>query len=209
MVSSPRRSGVHAANLGRRDGMPRIFAVWRPLLPIQNQLIYPPAMAHQHRLRRGRVSEPGRVYAVTKCTANRQPLLCAPRPAPSQPAAILLDALRFACARRWMAVAACVVMPDHMHLLLQLGRSKTLPALLGDVFGFAARNINRALARSGALWQAGYFDHAVRRDEDLDAQARYIVENSVRAGFVADWRQWPHAVLYPDWGGWPLSTDDV
>ena len=192
---------------GRRPLLRGVLHI--PRLHIGGLLLYPDAMAHQHRLRHGRVSEPGRVYAVTKCTANRQPLLCAPHPAPSDVADIIFDALRFACGRRWIAVAACVVMPDHLHLLLQLGREKGLPVLLGDLFRFTAREVNRARDCTGAVWQAGYFEHAVRRDEDMEAQARYVVENPVRAGWVDDWRQWPHGALYPDWGGWPLPVDDL
>ncbi len=88
------------------------------------------------------------------------PITCAPHPAPSRTADIILDALRFACGKQWMAVAVCVVMPDHLHLLLQHGREKVLPALLGDLFRFTAREINRVWDRTGTLWQAGYFEHA-------------------------------------------------
>ncbi len=175
-----------------------------PHLHIDTLLRYFAAMTHQRYLRSGRISDAGRVYAITKCTANRQLVLCTPHPAPSEAADIIFDALQFSCRNQWMAVVACVVMPDHMHLLLQLGRAKTLSVLLHDLFGFTAWNINQALGRRGALWQAGYFDHAIRRSEDMNTQANYIVENPVRAGFVSDWQQWPHAVLYPDWGGWPL-----
>ena len=36
----------------------------------------------------------------------------------------------------------------------------------------------------GGLWQRGYHDRALRRDEDLKAAARYIVMNPLRAGLV-------------------------
>jgi putative transposase len=34
------------------------------------------------------------------------------------------------------------------------------------------------------LWQKGYHDRAIRREEDLLAVARYIVANPLRAGLV-------------------------
>jgi len=41
-------------------------------------------------------------------------------------------------------------------------------------------------------WQKDFYDHIVRRDEDLGAQVRYIAGNPVRRELVSDWRQWPH-----------------
>lgn len=44
--------------------------------------------------------------------------------------------------------------------------------------GRSARAVGRA------VWQANYFDHAVRQDEDLRKMARYIVANPLRANLV-------------------------
>jgi len=41
------------------------------------------------------------------------------------------------------------------------------------------------------LWQKGYFDRALRREEDLKAMARYIVANPLRAGLVEHIGQYP------------------
>jgi len=43
------------------------------------------------------------------------------------------------------------------------------------------------------VWQRGFHDHAVRREEDLQALARYVVANPVRAGLVQ------RTGLYPHW----------
>jgi len=40
-------------------------------------------------------------------------------------------------------------------------------------------------------WQKSYFDHVVRKDEDLARQAFYIADNPVRKGLVEDWRDYP------------------
>jgi hypothetical protein len=36
------------------------------------------------------------------------------------------------------------------------------------------------LARSGALWQRGFYDRVVRGDRDLDQLRTYVDENPVR-----------------------------
>ena len=42
------------------------------------------------------------------------------------------------------------------------------------------------------LWQPGYFDRVLRKDDDVLAAARYIVWNPVRAGVVATPADYPH-----------------
>ena len=49
----------------------------------------------------------------------------------------------------------------------------------------SAHKVNRLLGRAGRVWQPAFYDHGVRRDEDVVAIARYIVANPVRAGLVA------------------------
>ena len=48
----------------------------------------------------------------------------------------------------------------------------------------SAQQVNHYLQRSGALWQKAYYDHALRKEEDIRAVARYIVANPLRAGLV-------------------------
>jgi len=138
-------------------------------------------------LRRGRCSIPGHVYVVTTVCSHRRP--------------IFLD---FACARDVIAEMrrlhdlnhvrslAFVVMPDHVHWLFELGSPLALEQVLQEFKGRSARTVNRRLGQRGALWQKTYFDHALRGDEDLRAQARYIVANPLRAGLVEDIGAYPH-----------------
>jgi len=43
------------------------------------------------------------------------------------------------------------------------------------------------------LWQKSYYDHVLRRDEDLSDAARYIWGNPVRAGLVDNARDYPYS----------------
>jgi len=43
------------------------------------------------------------------------------------------------------------------------------------------------------IWQRGFHDHALRREEDLASAARYIVANPLRAGLcgkIGDYPYW-------------------
>jgi len=77
-----------------------------------------------------------------------------------------------------------VVMPDHMHWLMQLHRTGDLSTCVGNTKSYSARLIAGCRNCRGGIWQRGFFDHAVRREQDLAAVARYIVANPLRAGLV-------------------------
>ncbi|MNN82247.1 hypothetical protein D3C81_1991650 [compost metagenome] len=48
-----------------------------------------------------------------------------------------------------------------------------------------------SVGRKGSLWQQGYHDRALRRDEDLVKLARYVVANPLRAGLVEKLGDYP------------------
>ncbi len=57
--------------------------------------------------------------------------------------------------------------------------------------------------RAGLLWQDGYFERTLRRDEDVTSVAVYIANNPVRAGLVERAEDWPHSggvILDAMWG---------
>ena len=133
-------------------------------------------------MRKGRVSLPGQVYHVTAITFERQPVFLDLRSA-----RVLISALREAQARSEAATLAFVVMPDHMHWLLQLGEDASLSAVVGAVKAVTAHGLGKR------IWQSGFHDHALRQEEDLAKLARYIVANPLRAGLVqrvGDYSHW-------------------
>lgn len=136
---------------------------------------------HGRDLRKGRVSLPGQVYHITTVTHDRQPIF-----AELRAARLLVQALRQAENRDGATTLAFVVMPDHLHWLMQLGDGKSLSRVVGAVKAVSAHAIGRR------IWQGGFHDHAVRQEEDLAALARYIVANPLRAGLVERVGDYPH-----------------
>src|SRR5204863_611539 len=91
---------------------------------------------------------------------------------------------RHSASREHFAILAYCLMPDHAHLLIEgLDDGSDLRRFAKAAkqsSGFAhARRVGRP------LWQEGYFDRALRKDEDMKTIARYILQNPVRAGLVA------------------------
>ena len=86
---------------------------------------------------------------------------------------------------------AWVLMPDHVHWLVQLGTEGTLHGVIRRLKAASAREANRALGRRGALWAPAYFERALRAEDDVAGVARYIVANPLRAGLVKSVRDYP------------------
>ena len=130
-------------------------------------------------LRIGRRSIANHVYLVTTCTASRTLLF-------------LRFDLAYAAARTFGPSAdadgailrAWVLMPDHAHWVIQLGSLAGLPAVVRRMKSVAARAVNASRGSADPVWQRGYHDHGIRKNEDLSAACRYVTANPLRAGIV-------------------------
>ncbi|MDR2319936.1 MULTISPECIES: transposase [unclassified Pseudomonas] len=143
-------------------------------------------LAESHRLRRGRFSEPGRLYMLTTVTYQRQPLFH-----DFHHARLVVKHLRVSHDIRDCHSLAWVVMPDHLHWLIEL-RDVTLGTLMRKFKSRTAIALRKAGLGHTRIWQPGYQDHALRREESLVHVARYIVANPLRAGLVRSVRDYPH-----------------
>lgn len=131
-----------------------------------------------HRTRIGRYSEYGRIYLLTSVTKDRQMFF-----SDWQIAILLAKQFERAAYDELAGSLAWVVMPDHFHWLIEL-REMSLSELIARIKSKSNYEVNKALSRTGSIWQRGFHDRALRREEDLKAVARYIVLNPVRAGLV-------------------------
>lgn len=137
-----------------------------------------PVAANGCHLRNARFSESGRIYLLTVVALQREPVF-----ANWRIGLLLVDQLRCADEASLVTSMAWVVMPDHLHWLLEL-KHGTLAELMCRIKSRSSRSINLMRGDQGRLWQRGYYDQALRRDEDIKDAARYIVMNPLRAGLV-------------------------
>jgi REP element-mobilizing transposase RayT len=131
-------------------------------------------------LRKGRISLGNTAYLITATTENREPFFTH-FPAACSAAWCFEDSSLLSASH----MLAWVLMPDHTHWLLQLGGKDTLGEVIGRLKSASSRRANRVLGRTGPLWSKAFHDHALREEEDLQAVARYIVANPLRAGLVS------------------------
>jgi putative transposase len=89
-----------------------------------------------------------------------------------------------------------VVMPDHVHLiftpLIDTNRARVvlLPEIMKAIRAASAHVINQRRGCHGTIWQEESFDRVLRCSEKLDEKIAYTLNNPVRAGIVADWRDY-------------------
>ena len=130
-------------------------------------------ISHQKNLRIGRYSQQNQIYHITFTTKNRNPIFKS-----FSNARALVKILKQSDQLQHTATLAFVIMPDHIHWLMQLASSQSLSNVIKAVKSKASVQLGQP------VWQAGYYDHAIRKDEDIVGIARYIVANPIRAGLV-------------------------
>ncbi|MDH1106284.1 transposase [Pseudomonas otitidis] len=129
-------------------------------------------------LRIGRISTGGRLYHVTTTTEGRRPLFedltCA---------RLLVSEMRRLQEQH---------LPDHLHWLFRLHGPLPLSQVIKLLKGRSSKRVGEWLGTRQTIWQRGFHDHALRREEELQKVARYIVANPLRAGLVRSVRLYSH-----------------
>ena len=150
-------------------------------------------------LRRFRASNPGRNYFLTTNLASRG-------------RGLEEDAVMKFIRQEWQSLEAdgswmvrtSVVMPDHLHLLVAFSERRSLDECLRLFKG----RLSPDLRQRGLRWQEGFYEHEMRREEDLAPVFHYIFLNPYRAGLVAEKQTWPgYYCSAEDWKWFGAMTD--
>ena len=120
-------------------------------------------------------------YYITVCaTPRKRNHLC------NRATAFAVHAsLQFRHERHVWAMLACVLMPDHIHMLLQAPESTSVKSLVIDWKRFTRTHM-------GIIWQRDFFEHRLRRDEYFETKLEYLRQNPVRANLVKSSAEWPY-----------------
>ena len=96
-------------------------------------------------------------------------------------ALIVSDTLKFFDGDRY-DLASFIVMPNHVHALVQFRNSVSMAKQTESWLRFSARQINEQLGRAGPFWQSEPFDHLIRSNEQFLYLLDYIRSNPIKAG---------------------------
>jgi putative DNA methylase len=107
---------------------------------------------------------------------------------------------------KYHLMAYCV-MSNHVHVLLQpwdatraanaecevgerTDQHSPLASIMHSLKSYTAHEANRILARLGPFWQAEWYDHWVRDDDELERIVDYVMNNPIKAGLVQQPQDW-------------------
>ncbi|MDZ4290154.1 MAG: transposase, partial [Prosthecobacter sp.] len=89
---------------------------------------------------------------------------------------IVVEALGHFDADRYQ-LAGFVIMPNHVHVLVQCLGENRIKAVCYSWKRYTARLIHERLERKGHFWQAETYDHIVRSEAQFEHYRNYIREN--------------------------------
>ena len=103
-------------------------------------------------------------------------------------------------AKKWWP-EIILLMPDHLHALIAFSwkDGRGMNGIIQDWKRYTSRTFS-------IEWQRDWHDHRIRNQSDHADKWLYIANNPVRAGLVADYKDWPH-VMVSGREGWqgPIS----
>jgi putative transposase len=122
---------------------------------------------------------------ITFCTDKRRPLLATPS---------LHESFRAFCVKSQThqnSVGRYVIMPDHLHLFVQLYSPDKLSMWIKSLKNSLSKTL-RLLGHPAPHWQKDFFDHVLRSEESYGSKWEYVEYNPVRAGLVSEASHWPY-----------------
>lgn len=133
-----------------------------------------------------RLTLPGYAHHVIQRGNNRQPIFATPADRE-----VLLALLAEYAVKFRVALHAYVLMDNHFHLLATPETADGLPQMMQAVGRRYVRYFNDRQGRSGTLWEGRYRSTLIQAERHLLACMVYIDLNPVRAGLVAEPRDYP------------------
>jgi len=104
-------------------------------------------------------------------------------------AAFIWETVRYRRDRGLWNYHVILLMPDHLHALLNFPPSDTpFRSLISKWKEWLAKQL-------GIRWQDDFFEHRLRSDESLNQKVTYILENPIRKGLVTKPEDWPFVLF--------------
>ncbi len=103
--------------------------------------------------------------------------------------AVFTDILKSLVDRSPCIIPVYCFMPDHQHLIVT-GTDEQAETL--NFIKMYKQKTGYWLSRNlSAEWQKDFYDHVIRKEENLLNIAKYILDNPVRKGLVEHWNDYP------------------
>lgn len=147
-----------------------------------------------------RVWQPGGTYFFTLVLAHRRGNDLLVRHIDA-----LREAVRIVRRRHPFIIHAWVVLPDHLHCVIELPEGDqdfaTRWLLIKTSFSKAippgeSRSRSRQRRNERGIWQRRYWEHLIRNQEDFNAHVNYVHFNPLKHGLVDSLSDWPYSTYH-------------
>lgn len=127
------------------------------------------------------------IYFITFCTKDKKCILgeVIEGQVHLSPVGVITKCVIDDAVQTNMSVLQFVIMPNHVHLLVQIHQKQSKWGL-GRFVSYIKGNVSRACC--GLCWQRGYYDHIVRNEKDLARCREYIANNPLQWTLDSEYR---------------------
>jgi putative transposase len=132
------------------------------------------------------ILSPSRIFFATTKTSMGKRLLQSERNAD-----LLIDVLRSLVAEHLFKLHDFVIMPDHVHLLIEINDGMTIEKAMQLIKGRFSYRLSHEFGYKGEVWQRGFAEAQVMNKQNFEAHRAYIAENPVKEGIVANAEAYP------------------
>ena len=124
--------------------------------------------------------------AYTLCVKDSKELFIQP-----EIVAVFTYYLRDSIANADCIIPAYCFMPDHQHVIVTgisgYADTRKMVARYKQKTGYwMSKNLPHM------AWQKDFYDHIIRKNEDVSRHVKYVLDNPVRKGLAKSWRDYPY-----------------
>ena len=137
---------------------------------------------------------------ITIVTSKRRPILI-------ENIDLLRNSFKQAKEKIKFEIDAIVILPDHLHMIIQPEDNKIYPEIIKRIKVNFSRNIDtikiedyeesesRKNKKEKDIWQRRYWEHTITDEEDLHKYIDYIHYNPVKHGLVKQAKEWEYSTF--------------
>jgi putative transposase len=111
-------------------------------------------------------------------------------------AGLLIDVLRTLVAEHKFRLHDFVIMPDHVHLLIEIDGNMTIEKAMQLIKGRFSYRLSHEYGFTGEVWQRGFSEEQVMDSAGMEKCHEYIANNPVKAGLIASPDEYPFCFRY-------------
>ena len=120
---------------------------------------------------------------------------------------LLRDSFRRTKEKIKFEINAIVILPDHLHMIIQPKEIKKYLAIIKGIKTYFSRNIDetkledyeltesRKHKKEKDIWQRRYWEHTITDEDDLIKHIDYIHYNPIKHGYVKQTKEWEYSTF--------------